>query len=115
MMQHRELYDNVLTALSQLAIADNQSLSTLVESLTLIPSLVSFIYNVTSAIWSELEMSENSARNHNSWLVHILSFHHRALLVYLRFTVLSRRFGSLFNSFIISPLTRILSPTFAND
>ncbi|KAG8678235.1 hypothetical protein FRC08_017957, partial [Ceratobasidium sp. 394] len=63
---HRELYDNVLTTLSQLAIADTQSLTTLVESLTLIPSLVSFIYHVTSAIWSELELLENATGSHGS-------------------------------------------------
>ncbi|KAG9125474.1 hypothetical protein FRC07_007469 [Ceratobasidium sp. 392] len=63
---HQELYDNVLIALSQLAIADTQSLTTLVDSLTLIPSLVSFIYHVTSAIWSELELSENSAQSDDS-------------------------------------------------
>ncbi|KAG8747157.1 hypothetical protein FRC10_002206 [Ceratobasidium sp. 414] len=67
-----------------LAIADTQALTTLVESLTLIPSLVSFIYHVTSAIWSELELSENSAESHDSCpidalrlaiqLLHYLSF-----------------------------------------
>ncbi|KAG9099393.1 hypothetical protein FRC06_005314 [Ceratobasidium sp. 370] len=69
---HRELYDNVLTTLSQLAIADTQSLTTLVESLTLIPSLVSFIYHVTSAIWSELELLESSTGSHDSCLVNAL-------------------------------------------
>lgn len=68
-IQQRELFENILTALSQLAIADTQSLSTLVDSITLIPSLVSFTYQVTSGLWSELELFENSSRNHKNWRV----------------------------------------------
>ncbi|QRW21414.1 hypothetical protein RhiXN_06403 [Rhizoctonia solani] len=57
---YRELYENILTALAQFAIADNQSLKTLVDSPSLLLSLVSFIYNVTSTIWSEVALAENA-------------------------------------------------------
>lgn len=66
-IQYRELYDNVLTTISQLAIADSQSLTSLVESMTLIPSLVSFIYNVTSVIWSETAAAERDGSSHATW------------------------------------------------
>ncbi|CAE6517919.1 unnamed protein product [Rhizoctonia solani] len=66
---YRELYENILTALAQLAIADSQSLTTLVDSPSLLLSLVSFIYNVTSAIWSEVALAENATGNHETRLV----------------------------------------------
>ncbi|KDN46186.1 hypothetical protein RSAG8_04413, partial [Rhizoctonia solani AG-8 WAC10335] len=61
---YRELYENILTTLAQLAIADSQSLTTLVDSPSLLLSLVSFIYHVTSAIWSEVALAENATGNH---------------------------------------------------
>ncbi|ELU42472.1 hypothetical protein AG1IA_03492 [Rhizoctonia solani AG-1 IA] len=64
---YRELYENILTALAQFAIADNQSLKTLVDSPSLLLSLVSFIYNVTSTIWSEVALAENATGNHEIW------------------------------------------------
>ncbi|GAB1521422.1 hypothetical protein RhiTH_004517 [Rhizoctonia solani] len=64
---YRELYENILIALAQFAIADNQSLKTLVDSPSLLLSLVSFIYNVTSAIWSEVALTENATGNHEIW------------------------------------------------
>ncbi|KAH7339521.1 hypothetical protein B0J17DRAFT_655508 [Rhizoctonia solani] len=66
---HRELYENTLTALAQLAIADTQSLTTLVDSPSLLLSLVFFIYHVTSAIWSEVALAENATGNHETCLV----------------------------------------------
>ncbi|KAJ1304477.1 hypothetical protein OPQ81_005623 [Rhizoctonia solani] len=66
---YRELYENILTALAQLAIADKQSLTTLVDSPSLLLSLVSFIYHVTSAIWSEVALAENATGNHETCLV----------------------------------------------
>ncbi|CAE6358230.1 unnamed protein product [Rhizoctonia solani] len=60
---HRELYENILATFAQLAIADSQSLATLVDSPSLLLSLVSFIYHVTSVIWSEVALAENPAGN----------------------------------------------------
>ncbi|KAG8704698.1 hypothetical protein FRC09_003373 [Ceratobasidium sp. 395] len=82
---YRELYENVLTTLSQLAIADTQTLTTLVDSLTLIPSLVSFIYHVTSVIWTELELSENTTRSDSNCLFNALRLAIQ-LLHYLSFS-----------------------------
>ncbi|KAG8734671.1 hypothetical protein FRC12_018428 [Ceratobasidium sp. 428] len=82
---YRELYENVLTTLSQLAIADTQTLTTLVDSLTLIPSLVSFIYHVTSVIWTELELSENITRSDSNCLFNALRLAIQ-LLHYLSFS-----------------------------
>ncbi|CAE6430270.1 unnamed protein product [Rhizoctonia solani] len=66
---YRELYENILTALAQLAIADTQILTILVDSPSLILSLVFFIYHVTSAIWSEVALAENATGNHETCLV----------------------------------------------
>ncbi|CAE6431250.1 unnamed protein product [Rhizoctonia solani] len=82
---YRELYENILTALAQLAIADNQSLTMLVESPSLLLSLTSFIYNVTSTIWSEVALAENATGNHKTCLVQNLRSAVQ-LLHYLVFT-----------------------------
>ncbi|CUA66918.1 hypothetical protein RSOLAG22IIIB_00368 [Rhizoctonia solani] len=66
---HRELYENILATFAQLAIADSQSLATLVDSPSLLLSLVSFIYHVTSVIWSEVALAENPAGNRETCLV----------------------------------------------
>ncbi|CEL60995.1 hypothetical protein RSOLAG1IB_04234 [Rhizoctonia solani AG-1 IB] len=82
---YRELYENILTTLAQLAIADNQSLTALVDSPPLLLSLVSFIYHVTSAIWSEIALAENATGNHETCLVQNLRSAVQ-LLHYLVFT-----------------------------
>ncbi|QRW08371.1 hypothetical protein RhiLY_07370 [Ceratobasidium sp. AG-Ba] len=82
---HKELYSNILTALSQVAITDTQSLTTLVDSLSLIPSLVSFICHVSSAIWSELELVENRALGEDHCLIDALRLAVQ-LLHYLSFS-----------------------------
>ncbi|EUC64328.1 hypothetical protein RSOL_439180 [Rhizoctonia solani AG-3 Rhs1AP] len=66
---YRELYENILITFAQLAIADSQSLVTLVDSPSLLLSLVSFIYHVTSAIWSEVALAEYAPGNHETSLV----------------------------------------------
>ncbi|CAE6415411.1 unnamed protein product [Rhizoctonia solani] len=68
-VHYRELYENILTTFAQLAIADSQSLTTLVDSPSLLLSLVSFIYHVTSAIWSEVALAEYAPGNHETCLV----------------------------------------------